>query len=77
MNYAFTPIHIPIEAKGIKFITTNLNDMKRIILTGAAVLVLALADAQGTHFLPAHLAVLRAGDGMVDLKLRQARPERL
>jgi hypothetical protein len=72
MNYAFTPIHIPIAAKGIKFITTNLNDMKRIILTGAAVLVLALADAQGTHFLPAHLAVLRAGDGMVDLKLRQA-----
>lgn len=30
------------------------------------------ANAQGTHFLPGHLAVLRAGDGVIDLKLKQS-----
>jgi hypothetical protein len=47
--------------------------MKKIIQTGKVILLLALeANAQGTHFLPGHLAVLRAGDGLVNLKLRQA-----
>jgi hypothetical protein len=47
--------------------------MKKIILTGATALLIATAaNAQGTHFLQGHLAVLRAGDGMIDLNLRQA-----
>jgi len=47
--------------------------MKKAILMGAAASLLALAaNAQGTHFLPGHLAVLRAGDGVVDLNLKQA-----
>jgi hypothetical protein len=47
--------------------------MKRAIFTGLAALVSALTvQAQGTHFYPGHLAVLRAGDGVIDLKLRQA-----
>jgi hypothetical protein len=47
--------------------------MNKAILTGTAALLLALAaNAQGTHFLTGHLAVLRAGDGVIDLKLRQA-----
>jgi len=47
--------------------------MKERILTGGAALLLALAaNGQGTSFLPGHLAVLRAGDGVLDLKLKQA-----
>jgi hypothetical protein len=47
--------------------------MKRLILTVPAVLLLAAAaNAQEAHFLPGRLAVLRAGDGTVDLNLRQA-----
>jgi hypothetical protein len=47
--------------------------MKRTILSFMTVLLLAVtAAAQETHFLPGHLAVLRAGDGAVDLKLKQA-----
>jgi hypothetical protein len=48
--------------------------MKRTLLSGAAALLwLALAaQAQETRFLPGHLAVLRAGDGAVPLKLKQA-----
>ncbi len=47
--------------------------MKKIILTGTAALVLVLsAGAQETHFLPGHLAVLRAGDGVFKLNLKQA-----
>ena len=36
------------------------------------VLAVLAVDGQGTHFLPGNLAVLRAGDGMMDLNLRQA-----
>jgi len=47
--------------------------MKRTILSFMTVLLLAVTvAAQETHFLPGHLAVLRAGDGVVDLKLKQA-----
>jgi hypothetical protein len=47
--------------------------MKKTILCNAAAFLLAqAADAQGTYFLPHHLAVLRAGDGVVSLKLKQA-----
>jgi hypothetical protein len=47
--------------------------MKTAILTGTAALLMTLAaGAQETHFLPGHLAVLRAGDGVFDLSLRQA-----
>jgi hypothetical protein len=49
--------------------------MKNTISTGTAALLLVLAlaaNARGTQFLPGHLAVLRAGDGVVDLSLRQA-----
>jgi hypothetical protein len=51
---------------------TNLK-MKKIILT-TAVLVLAglTMNAEPSQFLPNHLAVLRAGDGVVDLKLKQS-----
>ena len=49
------------------------TDMKKKILTGAAALLMALAaNAQERHFLPGHLAVLRAGDGLFNLHLRQA-----
>jgi hypothetical protein len=47
--------------------------MKKTILTAVAALLLALAaNAQETHFLAGHLAVLRAGDGVFNLHLRQA-----
>jgi hypothetical protein len=47
--------------------------MNKILLTVAGLLALALAvNAQTTPFLPNHLAVLRAGNGMIDLNLRQA-----
>jgi hypothetical protein len=47
--------------------------MKKKLLT-AAVLTLTglLADAQSSSFLPKHLAVLRAGDGVLDLHLKQS-----
>ena len=40
--------------------------------TTVLLLTAATLTAQETHFLPGHLAVLRAGDGIVDLKLKQA-----
>src|SRR6202161_581697 len=48
--------------------------MKRIILLTAFALTLAevAADAQSPAFLPKHLAVLRAGDGALDLHLKQS-----
>jgi hypothetical protein len=47
--------------------------MKNTFLSGAAILLLVQAvNGQGTNFLPHHLAVLRAGDGVMSLGLRQA-----
>jgi hypothetical protein len=47
--------------------------MKNILLVCCAGFLLAeTADAQTSHFLPGHLAVLRAGNGTIDLQLRQA-----
>lgn len=47
--------------------------MKKIILTGTATLLSVLSSpAQTTHFSPGHLAVLRAGDGIMNLKLKQS-----
>lgn len=47
--------------------------MNKVIIRSAAALLLSLAaNAQESHFLPGHLAVLRAGDGVISLKLRQA-----
>lgn len=47
--------------------------MKKIILTAAAVALAGLiAGAEPAQFLPKHLAVLRAGDGVLDLKLKQS-----
>ncbi|MDB6021889.1 MAG: hypothetical protein JWQ04_1746 [Pedosphaera sp.] len=47
--------------------------LKSVALTLFAGLLLALtADAQETHFLPGHLAVLRAGDGEFSLNLKQS-----
>jgi len=47
--------------------------MKRSILTTGLTAMLAVsAHAQTNRFLPRHLAVLRAGDGVMDLRLRQA-----
>ena len=46
--------------------------MKKTIITwGCAVLLAFPAGAQTSHFQPGHLAVLRAGDGEMDLHLRQ------
>lgn len=46
---------------------------KKLILTaGALAWVVVAAPAQTSQFLPGHLAVLRAGDGRVDLHLKQA-----
>jgi hypothetical protein len=45
------------------------NKMKKQILSVAAILVSAAVNAQ---FLPGHLAVLRAGDGVINLHLKQA-----
>jgi hypothetical protein len=52
----------------------NKRHMKKTILLTAAALTLAgvAADAESSAFLPKHLAVLRAGDGVLDLHLRQA-----
>src|SRR6516164_9668887 len=47
--------------------------MERIVLAAIALAASGLTSAaQETHFLPKHLAVLRAGDGQVDLHLKQA-----
>ncbi len=47
--------------------------MKRIVLPAVAVALAALAaPAQQSQFLPRHLAVLRAGDGVLDLHLKQS-----
>jgi hypothetical protein len=47
--------------------------MKRTVLTSVSAFLLVLAaSAQEARFLPGHLAVLRAGDGVFDLNLRQA-----
>ena len=47
--------------------------MKKIALTMAATTLAGLAlNAQPTQFLAKHLAVLRAGDGVVDLHLKQS-----
>jgi hypothetical protein len=49
------------------------NDVAKMILICCAALLLAVpANAQGTHFLPGKLAVLRAGDGLIDLQLKQS-----
>jgi hypothetical protein len=49
------------------------NKMKPIILTATVLAFAALVTrAQTSQFLPQHLAVLRAGDGVLDLKLKQA-----
>jgi hypothetical protein len=47
--------------------------MKKAILTCSSALVFALCSAAQPEqgFLPGHLAVLRAGDGVFDLRLRQ------
>ncbi len=45
--------------------------MKKIVLPMAAMLSIAV-HAQNARFLPGHLAVLRAGDGVVNLRLKQA-----
>jgi len=46
--------------------------MKKRFLTSALALLTAYgANAQATHFLPSHLAVLRAGDGVLNLNLKQ------
>ena len=47
--------------------------MKTILLTAVITTLAGLAaDAQSSAFLPKHLAVLRAGDGLLDLHLKQA-----
>ncbi len=47
--------------------------MRKILLTVVGVLFVALAgDAQETHFTPGRLAVLRAGDGVFKLSLKQS-----
>jgi hypothetical protein len=45
------------------------NGMKKIVLAAVVVGLAGLAQAQ---FLPKHLAVLRAGDGAMDLHLKQS-----
>lgn len=47
--------------------------MKTILLTAAVVTLAGLAaESQTSTFLPKHLVVLRAGDGVLDLHLKQA-----
>src|ERR1035438_2533332 len=46
--------------------------MKKILLPVAAAFASFTVQAQNAQFLPGHLAVLRAGDGLVDLRLKQA-----
>lgn len=47
--------------------------MKTILLAAAMVTLAGLAaEAQSSAFLPKHLAVLRAGDGVLDLHLKQS-----
>jgi len=46
--------------------------MKRTLLLCCLVLSAHVATADETHFLPGHLAVLRAGDGIVPLRLKQS-----
>jgi len=46
--------------------------MKNIIVTVAVTALAALSSDGQTAFLPNHLAVLRAGDGMLDLHLKQS-----
>jgi hypothetical protein len=70
LSFYCNRIRIKFALHGYAEIQTK---MKKAILTGAAALLLTLsAKAQETHFLPGHLAVLRAGDGVINLKLRQA-----
>ncbi len=48
-------------------------NVKKTILTGGFLALMALAaNAQKSQFLPRQLAVLRAGDGIIDLRLKQA-----
>jgi hypothetical protein len=46
--------------------------MKKILLPMAAALASVVVQAQNAQFLPGRLAVLRAGDGLVNLHLKQA-----
>ncbi len=46
--------------------------MKRIFLTAAVVALAGLPVGAQEKFLPKHLAVLRAGDGVLDLHLKQS-----
>lgn len=46
--------------------------MKKIILMAAGVALAGLTAGAQEKFLPNHLAVLRAGDGVLDLKLKQS-----
>src|SRR5579872_3014896 len=49
------------------------SEMNKIILTAVVSGALAFAaNAQHQKFLPNHLAVLRAGDGVINLHLKQA-----
>jgi hypothetical protein len=44
--------------------------IKTILTVATSLLLVSAAQAQETHFLPGHLAVLRAGDGVFSLNLR-------
>jgi hypothetical protein len=57
---------------GVRFINGMKVIMKRIILLAAVALLSGAANAQNAQFLPGRLAVLRAGDGVVNLHLKQA-----
>jgi hypothetical protein len=63
----------PVGVAGGKTGNGNKYKMKKTLLTTAAVMLAGLAiQAQSVQFLPQHLAVLRAGDGVVELKLKQS-----
>src|SRR5215831_9784317 len=47
-------------------------EVKTSILSAGALLVSLAAGAQSTQFLQGHIAVLRAGDGVIGLNLRQS-----
>lgn len=46
--------------------------MKRALLTAVVAMLMALTAGAQEKFLPKHLAVLRAGDGVLDLHLKQS-----
>jgi len=46
--------------------------MKKLFVTAAAIALAGLTAGAQDKFLPKHLAVLRAGDGVIDLHLKQA-----